>query len=131
MQRVTRGLSVQAPRLAGSASSQLESADRLGCAVVADRSDLDEAPRLAVTTKASRTENLPPGDTVRWSPQRKALVVAAIQDNVITFEEACQRYQLSAEELLSWQQAKQAYGIGGLRVTRFQYYREVPHTKKR
>jgi Protein of unknown function (DUF1153) len=59
------------------------------------------------------------------------LVVAAVQNGAISFEEACQRYQLSATELLAWQQAKQAYGIGGLRVTRFQYYRDVPPEKKR
>jgi transposase-like protein len=72
---------------------------------------------------------LPPADTVRWSPQRKAFVVAAVQDGAISFEEACQRYELSAEELLAWQHAKQAYGIGALRVTRFQCYRDVPRTK--
>jgi hypothetical protein len=50
---------------------------------------------------ATPTENvavgLPPGNTVRWSPQRKALVVEAVRSGLIGLDEACRRYQLSAE----------------------------------
>lgn len=70
--------------------------------------------------------NLPPGDTVRWSPRRKASVVDAVLSGAISFDEACQRYLLSAEEFFGWQDAMGAHGIGALRVTRFQCYRDPP-----
>jgi transposase-like protein len=69
--------------------------------------------------------DLPPSDTVRWSPRRKASVVRGVRSGAISLEEACQRYRLSAEEFLAWQEAIEAYGIGGLRVTRSQYYRDA------
>ena len=56
--------------------------------------------------------------------RRKAAVVAAVRAGVITFEEACRRYELSEEELLSWQRAFEVYGLPGLRTTRIQSYRD-------
>ena len=67
--------------------------------------------------------NLPPPDTERWVVRRKAAVVAAVQSGKITFEEACRRYQLTAEELRAWQHAYEAHGLPGLRATRLQQYR--------
>lgn len=66
---------------------------------------------------------LPPPNTKRWVVRRKAAVVAAVRAGVITFEEACRRYQLSEEEFLAWQRAFEAYGLRGLRTTRLQNYR--------
>jgi hypothetical protein len=43
---------------------------------------------------------LPPGDTVRWSPHRKAKVVNGVRNGALSLDEACQRYQLSADEFL-------------------------------
>ena len=74
--------------------------------------------------KQTETVGLPPSDVVRWSPQRKAAVVKAVCAGVITLDEACQRYRLSAEEFLSWQRAVEVDGVSALRVTRLQYYRE-------
>jgi hypothetical protein len=68
---------------------------------------------------------LPAGDTVRWSPLRKASVVNGVRAGAISLDEACRRYQLSAEEFLGWQDAMGAHGIGALRVTRFQSYRDA------
>ena len=45
---------------------------------------------------------LPPRGLKRWLPHHKALVVAAMRHGLMTFEEACERYSLSAEEYLSW-----------------------------
>ena len=67
--------------------------------------------------------DLPPSDTVRWSPYRKASVVRGVRSGAISLEEACQRYRLSAEEFQAWQEAIEAHGIGALHVTRSQYYR--------
>jgi hypothetical protein len=67
--------------------------------------------------------NLPPSDTVRWSPHRKASVVNGVRSGMISFDEACQSYQLSTEEFWAWQAALETHGIGALRVTRSQRYR--------
>jgi hypothetical protein len=49
--------------------------------------------------------DLPPPETRRWVARRKAQVVAAVRAGVLSLEEACQRYTLSAEEFASWEQA--------------------------
>jgi transposase-like protein len=69
---------------------------------------------------------LPPLDTQRWSARRKAAIVNAVRDGSISLEEACRRYQLSAEEFLAWQRAIETHGVGALRVTRLQIYRDTP-----
>ncbi len=66
---------------------------------------------------------LPPPDTKRWVVRRKAAVVTAVKNGAITLEEVCQRYNLSVEEFLSWQEMIDKLGVRGLRVTRLQVYR--------
>jgi hypothetical protein len=68
---------------------------------------------------------LPPGDTVRWSPHRKASVVNGVRNGAISLDDACRRYRLSAEEFLAWQKAIETHGLGALRVTRLQHYRDA------
>jgi len=75
--------------------------------------------------KALKLKDLPPPGTARWVIRRKAEVVAAVRGGLLTLEEACDRYSLSVEEFLSWQQAIDRNGIAGLRVTRTQKYREA------
>jgi Protein of unknown function (DUF1153) len=67
--------------------------------------------------------DLPPIDTRRWTARRKALIVSAVRVGIIGSEEVYRRYHLSAEELVEWQRAMEAHGIGALRVTRLQVYR--------
>jgi Protein of unknown function (DUF1153) len=69
------------------------------------------------------TRSLPHPNTKRWVVRRKAAVVAAVRSGAITIEEACRVYQLSEEELLSWQHAFEIHGLAGLRATRIQQYR--------
>lgn len=69
-------------------------------------------------------DRLPPSDTVRWTVRRKAEVVAAVHGGLLTFEEACARYDLAMEELIGWLDAHQRTGMRGLRITRSQKYRE-------
>ncbi len=76
-------------------------------------------PELDALTLAS----LPPADTKRWVTRRKAEVVAAVRNGLISLEEACRRYHLSIEEFLSWQRQIESHGLPGLRVTRTQDYR--------
>lgn len=67
--------------------------------------------------------DLPPKTTKRWVIRRKAEVVAAVRGGLLTLEEACERYQLTVEEFLAWQNAIDQYGMPGLRATRVQQYR--------
>lgn len=69
--------------------------------------------------------DLPPSDTVRWSPYRKALIVDGVRNGIISIDEACRRYQLSADELQTWQRAITTHGVGALLVTRAQYHRDA------
>ena len=68
---------------------------------------------------------LPAPDTKRWSPGRKAAIVAAIRSGAISREEACARYLLSVEEVVGWEKAFDQNGVPGLRTTRQQSYRSA------
>jgi len=81
--------------------------------------------------RQSGVTDLPPADTQRWSARRKAAVVSAVRDGRISLEEACRRYELSAEEFLAWQRAIETHGVGALRVTRLQIYRDTPRLVNR
>ncbi len=76
-------------------------------------------------------EDLPPPDTVRWVIRRKAELVAAIRGGLLSLEDACERYQLSEEELESWADSLSRHGLRGLRSTRLQLYRESHAQKAR
>jgi transposase-like protein len=67
--------------------------------------------------------DLPPRDTKRWVASRKAAVVAAVREGLLTAEEACARYGLTLEEFESWRTALNEHGVGALRATRIQLYR--------
>ncbi len=79
------------------------------------------------TGKPLTIESLPPPDTKRWVTKRKAEVVAAVRNGLIGLDEACERYRLSAEEFLNWEQLIAAHGLRGLQVTRRQEYRQTDH----
>ena len=83
----------------------------------ADPSAIRSTPRMTAA-------DLPAPDTRRWVASRKAAVVAAIRHGILTEEGACARYGLSPEELESWRAALDAHGVGALRATRLQLYRE-------
>lgn len=68
-------------------------------------------------------DDLPPPDTRRWVMRRKAEVVAGVRAGLLTVEDACKRYDLSAEEFASWQEMIDRHGVQALRVTRLQDYR--------
>ena len=70
-------------------------------------------------------DSLPSPETRRWVPRRKAEVVAAVQGGLLTFDEACERYSLSLEELAAWERNVDRSGMQGLRVTRTQHYRDL------
>lgn len=72
---------------------------------------------------------LPPPNTQRWVKSRKLAVIKAIENGVLSDEQACQRYSLSQEELDSWKSALNRHGPGALRTTHINRYRK-PDTGK-
>ena len=75
-------------------------------------------------TKTAAPE-LPPSDTKRWTPRRKASVANAVRKGVISLDEVCNRYGPSNQELLSWHYAMEMHGVPGLRTTRLRVYRDI------
>lgn len=69
--------------------------------------------------------DLPTPDTKRWVTSRKAQVVAAVAGGLLSLHEACERYELSIEEFLSWQHQLECFGLAGLRATHAQEYRHM------
>ena len=68
-------------------------------------------------------ENLPPPGTTRWTAFRKAEVVAAVDGGLLEFEQACDRYELTIEELAGWQRGIRLFGLGALRATKAKGFR--------
>ena len=66
---------------------------------------------------------LPAPNLRRWVTRRKAQVVAAVRDGILSFDQACERYSLSEEEFKSWIGLLDNHGVRGLRATRAQGYR--------
>ncbi|MFA4994414.1 MAG: DUF1153 domain-containing protein [Bdellovibrionales bacterium] len=69
--------------------------------------------------------HLPPPNTERWVVRRKAQVVTAVRNGLLSFDDACQRYRLSQEEFQSWMNLLDNHGVRGLRATRMQEYRSA------
>lgn len=78
---------------------------------------------VRISGRQKELDRLPSPETRRWVMRRKAQVVAAVRGGVLTFEEACQRYNLSEEEFKTWMTLLDSHGIRGLRATRTQEYR--------
>ncbi len=69
-------------------------------------------------------DRLPPANTVRWVVRRKVQVVCAIREGLISQREACDRYDISDAELLSWEKLLNDDGPKALRVTSIQRDRQ-------
>jgi Protein of unknown function (DUF1153) len=78
-----------------------------------------------------RLEDLPSPGQHRWVMRRKAIVVAAVRHGLLTLEQACERYTLSVEEFLSWQDLIDRHGVRALRATRVKDYRLKPQPEDR
>jgi hypothetical protein len=62
---------------------------------------------------------------------RPAQVVGAVNGGLLTFEEVCERYDLTMEEFASWKRAVERSGMPGLRVTRIQHYKSLYERQQR
>ena len=87
------------------------------------RNSRGEAYVIGPTGAPLTIADLPPPNTGRWVIRRKAEVVAAVRGGLLTLDEALERYCLTAEEFLAWQQSIDRHGMAGLRTTRLQQYR--------
>ncbi|MGB0902164.1 DUF1153 domain-containing protein [Halocynthiibacter sp.] len=67
--------------------------------------------------------DLPPADTTRWVASRKAVVVKSVIFGLIPLKEALERYGLSEEEYVSWENAIKKHGESALKATALQQYR--------
>ncbi len=83
----------------------------------------DQVKIVRLSERQKELDKLPSTNTRRWVTRRKAQVVAAVRDGLLTFEEACSRYNLSDEEFKSWARLLDQHGLRGLRATRVQEYR--------
>ena len=77
-------------------------------------------PDGTVMTRA----DLPSSDTRRWVASRKAAVVQAVEAGLISRGTALDMYGLSEEEFTEWTQAVADHGVGALRTTWLQKYRQ-------
>ena len=68
--------------------------------------------------------DLPEPQTRRWVASRKAAVVRAVDHGLISEEEARETWDLSDEELEGWRKAVVRHGVGALRATALQRYRD-------
>lgn len=84
----------------------------------------DQVKIVRMTDRQRELDKLPSPKTRRWVMRRKAQVVTAVRNGVLSLDEACERYHLSQEEFQSWAGLLDRHGMHGLRATRIQEYRE-------
>lgn len=84
-----------------------------------------DGPRAVTLPDGSRLTraDLPDPGTRRWVASRKVIVVRAVLYGLITQEQACAAYALSAEELTEWIRAAALMGTDGLKATAVQRVR--------
>ena len=56
----------------------------------------------------------------RWTPQRKAALIALVDAGEVTLDQAAQDFGFTAEELDEWRRRQVAFGRAGLKVTSLQ-----------
>ncbi|MCO6382030.1 MAG: DUF1153 domain-containing protein [Vannielia sp.] len=76
-------------------------------------------PDGSVMTRA----DLPSRETRRWVASRKAAVVRAVENGLISLEDCMETYAISEEEYASWAQAVAAHGEQALKATSLQKFR--------
>src|SRR5947207_6397170 len=98
------------------------------------------APCCRRSSQRSRIHNRPKtGRTLllherlrkRWTVRRKAAVIEAVRRGRLSLDQVCRIYTLSLEEFLAWERDMDRYGVPGLRVTRYQIYRQTETRKAR
>jgi hypothetical protein len=62
-------------------------------------------------------DGLPSPGPGRWVSRKKAQVIAAVRGGLLSLGEAYERYELTPEEFLGWQDGLDQFGMRGLRAT--------------
>ncbi|NSX55384.1 DUF1153 domain-containing protein [Parasulfitobacter algicola] len=85
-----------------------------------------EGPRSVTLSDGSimTRADLPPIGTSRWVASRKACVVRAVAHGLLGKKEALSTYDISEEEFDAWCNAIADHGIGALKTTAIQKYRQ-------
>ena len=78
-----------------------------------------------------RDTEMPPVNVRRWTVRRKAAVVHAVRNGLLSVEDAATRYRLSQEELQSWERDLDRHGLYGLRAKRVQAHRPIKRSRPR
>lgn len=82
-------------------------------------------PRMKKSTANMDTRVEPlPNNGGRWSPQRKAALLLALDYDLISLKEAGARFVLSPDEVESWRRQLSRAGVRALRSTRLQHFPE-------
>ena len=68
------------------------------------------------TTGPKTGDDLPSSHATRWYKARKAQVVRAVQNGLISLDEALVRYRLSLDEFRSWQRYVTNEGLRSVHV---------------
>jgi len=77
------------------------------------------------TRKDAALDALPSETITRWTATAKKAVLEAIRIEVLTVTDACKRYDLTADEVESWDKREQMYGRNGLMATQISRYRRA------
>lgn len=68
----------------------------------------------------SSIHDLPPADTIRWTPNKKATVVKAVIAGIVSLQEVLGRYHMTGTEFEIWKEGLQTDGADGLKTTHYQ-----------
>ncbi len=68
--------------------------------------------------------NLPSAVAQHWTPTKKAEVVAAVRNGLLSLDEARERYSMTIEEYTSWERHLDEHGLEGLLLGKLQEYRQ-------
>ena len=71
--------------------------------------------RVTDKPTGAAARRLPQSYDIHWSPERKAEVVRAVRDKLISFDEARWRYLLSKSEFRGWQRDLEKRGEPGMK----------------
>ena len=66
--------------------------------------------------------DLPDSGLRRWTAARKSLVIRAVMFELISTDEAIERYDLTHDEFQEWLRSYADYGRNGLKVTHKKQY---------
>ena len=66
------------------------------------------------------SNDLPPPNTTRWTANKKAIMVRAVVNDLVTLDEVLERYSMTEREFKFWVEGLAKYGKTGLKITYFQ-----------